>query len=445
MRVREAAPPTPTQAFNIEYVRPWLYPKQLEAIFNPVDLDGKPARYSMIEASTKAGKTHGCICWLFEQAAVNGAPGRNFWWVAPVYKQAKIAFNRLKRACPKQYYHANNQDLQITLLNGAVIEFKSAEKPDNLYGDDVYAAVLDEASRMREEAFNAIRSTVTATKGPMRCIGNVKGQKNWFYKMSRMAQQGAPRMAHYKMTAYDAVEGGVLELEEIEDAKRVLPEDVFRELYLAEPSDDGGNPFGLAHIRACRGELSDDRMVAAGSDLAKKQDWTVVIGLDALQRVCGFDRWQKQPWSETERRILAAVGYVPTLVDSTGVGDPIVERMQEKRSNISGYLFSSASKQRLMEGLAVAIQSHEITIPDGPIIDELENFEYEYTRTGVRYTAPVGFHDDCVMALALAVEQYRRTGHQPGVGAPEIPRVSPWVDNGMSNDETDEYEGEIYG
>jgi hypothetical protein len=57
-----------------------------------------------------------------------------------------------------------------------------------------------------------------------------------------------------------------------------------------------------------------------------------------------------------------------------------------------------------MEGLAVAIQQREITFPEGPITNELNAFEYEYTRTGVRYSAPEGMHDDCVMALALAVE-----------------------------------------
>jgi hypothetical protein len=61
-----------------------------------------------------------------------------------------------------------------------------------------------------------------------------------------------------------------------------------------------------------------------------------------------------------------------------------------------------------MEGLAVAIQQREIRYPDGEllpgcvIVDELEEFEYEYTRTGVRYTAPQGLHDDAVNALALA-------------------------------------------
>jgi hypothetical protein len=62
-----------------------------------------------------------------------------------------------------------------------------------------------------------------------------------------------------------------------------------------------------------------------------------------------------------------------------------------------------------MEGLAVAIQSRGVLFPEGVdpyprvIRSELEAFMYEYTRTGVRYTAPEGNHDDCVDSLALAV------------------------------------------
>ena len=55
-----------------------------------------------------------------------------------------------------------------------------------------------------------------------------------------------------------------------------------------------------------------------------------------------------------------------------------------------------------MEGLAVAIQGKEIGFPDGVIVSELEAFEYEYTRNGVKYSAPAGMHDDTVCALALA-------------------------------------------
>ena len=66
-----------------------------------------------------------------------------------------------------------------------------------------------------------------------------------------------------------------------------------------------------------------------------------------------------------------------------------------------------------MERLAIAITSQEIRIPDGLLVSELESFEYQYTKTGVRYSAPTGLHDDGVCALALAV--YHGT-HAPTQG-----------------------------
>jgi hypothetical protein len=425
---------------SIEYVRPPMYAKQRQAIFEPVDLNGNPARYSWIEASTKAGKTHGCICWLVEQALIHGAQGRNFWWVAPIYAQAKIAWERIKNSLPpsseKFKWKAIESPLQITLPNGAVMMFKSAENPDALYGEDVYAAVIDEASRCREQSWFAVRSTLTATKGPIRAIGNVKGRANWFYKLARRAEQGNPGHAFYKMTAYDAVAGGVLAMEEIEDAKNALPEDTFKELYLAEAADDGGNPFGLQHIAKCVAPMSGIPPVALGADLAKKMDWTVLLGLDKFGATCGFERWQKRDWDSTTNSLIDLIGHLPALVDATGVGDPIVDRLKKKCRRVEGYIFSSKSKQMLMEGLAVAIQRGEVTFPDGPIRQELENFEYVYTRTGVLYSAPEGYHDDCVMALALAVEQRRLIN----AGAPNsLPggstRASPWLGAHSSDDD----------
>lgn len=422
---------------EIEYERPWLYPAQQRAIFDCVDVNGAPARYGVVEASTKAGKTVGCMAWLVEQAYMNAGLNRNFWWVAPVYPQAKIAFRRIKAGLPQGSFVANEADLKITLLGvGSCIWFKTGEKPDNLYGEDVYAAVVDEASRCREDAWIALRSTLTATKGPVRIIGNVKGRTNWHYRVARRAEAGEPGYSYAKLTAYDAVAGGVLDAAEIEDAKRALPEQVFRELYLAEPSDDQGNPFGLQHIAACAVDgLSEAKPVAIGIDLAKSFDWTVVVGLDKTGRVCGFERWQA-PWEDTERRILALAGNTPALVDSTGVGDPIVERLQSKRGNFTGYKFSSQTKQRLMEGLSLAIQQRRVQFPNGPLRSELEAFEYEYTRTGVRYSAPEGVHDDCVVALALAVEQMRLTLPETLNSRPDgLPRLSPWISSDRYGDE----------
>lgn len=382
--------------------RPPLKPYQLSAFFHD-------KRYAWIEGSTKGGKTYTGIAWLFEQAVVGSF--RNYWWVAPTYKTAKIAYTRMASAIPAALRKLNETDLTITLPNGHVIWFLSAEKPDNLYGEDVGAVVIDEASRIREQSWHAIRSTVTYTRGKVRGIGNVKGRKNWFYKLCRAAEAGMASRdpntnAYYaKITAADAVREGILPQEEIDDARRVLPEDVFLELYYGIPTEDGSNPFGMKHIAACVGLMSTDPTAAFGIDLAKAIDYTVTTGLDSQGRVSAWDRFQK-PWEDTYRLIyeITDPSRAPAMVDSTGVGDPVLERLQKDRPRrFQGYKFTSQSKQKLMEGLAVAIQSKQVMFPDGPIKQELENFEYEYTRTGVRYSAPEGFHDDCVISLALAV------------------------------------------
>jgi phage FluMu gp28-like protein len=224
---------TKSDKISIRYNRPALANYQLDALFND-------SRYAIVESSTKAGKTAACLVWIIEQA-LQGKSGQDFWWIAPVYGQCRIAFRRLKAGLPRESYTANESELTLTLINGSRIVCKSAEKPDNLYGEDVYAAVFDEASRAREEAWHALRSTLTATRGKVRIIGNVKGRKNWAYKLARKAESGEPGMSYQKITAYDAIDAGILSEDEIEDARRQLPDNVFRELYLAEPSDENFN------------------------------------------------------------------------------------------------------------------------------------------------------------------------------------------------------------
>ncbi len=405
--MKRSQPGPAMRELKADYVRPWFYPRQLAAIFHG-------ERYGIIEASTKAGKTSACLVWLLEQV-MHGREGQAFWWVAPVYAQAEIAFRRMKTGLPKGYFTVNETKLAVTFANRAAIWFKSGEKPDTLYGEDVGAAVIDEASRVREEAWHAVRSTLTATQGPVRIIGNVQGRRNWFYQLARRAEAGEPGMRYARLTAMDAVEAGVLSAAEVQDAERALPAAVFRELYLAEPSDDGANPFGLAAIAACVGELSLGPPVCWGWDLAKSRDWTVGVALDVEGRVCRLERWQA-PWQETIARVREATGDVSALVDATGAGDPVLEALQRGGAgNFEGFTFTATSKQQLMEGLAVAIQCRQLRFPDGVLRAELDSFAFEYTRTGVRYAAPEGMHDDCVCALALAWHKARVAEPASGV------------------------------
>lgn len=256
------------EIIQIEYERPEVikqYKKQAEFIDAPV-------RFTIIEATTKAGKTSGCIVWLYEQAVSNFGSffvdskgclqsttidletkdGCNYWWVAPTYKVAKIAFRRFKRFIqPKEMFKANESEHTITLRNGAVIYFKSGDDPDGLYGEDVHACVIDEATRMKEDSWTAIFSTLTATEGPCKIIGNVKGSNNWVYKLAREAEKGTkPNWKYFKLTADDAVKAGILKQSVIDEAQRTLPSGTFLELYYGIPFINSSNRFAYAFNKA---------------------------------------------------------------------------------------------------------------------------------------------------------------------------------------------------
>lgn len=363
------------------------------------------------------------IEWIIERTIERGFG--NSWWVATTHDTADIAYRRTKSrlngyidAGPKKIKvgepipFRSNDTRRIIFLGGATIWFKSAEKPDNLFGEDVHDLVGDEMTRWRQAAWTACYTTLTATKGRAKLIGNVKGSKNYAYKLARRAESKvANDWSYHKLTADDAVQGGVLDQETIDQAKQDLPEDVFFELYYAQATEDGSNPFGLQHIENVMGERSKKKAVCYGVDLAKSADFTWIIGLDEDGRQCESVRFNKRPWMEVAKSVFKICGERPILVDSTGVGDPVLEMIIDAGCvQAEGYVFTggvNGSKQKLMEGLAVAIQNGLITFWDERLKAELQLIEYAVQRTGVTYEAPAGDHDDGVMSAGLAWKCYR--------------------------------------
>jgi len=205
-------------------------------------------RFTVTEASTKTGKTFSHIFWLFEYAhgqnpndSLKIKPGMEFWWVAPVYSQAKIAFNRMWRKVAATGVYSKKEspsELQIKTPLGSVIMFKTAKNPDTLYGEDVYASVFDEFTRSKPEAWYALRTTLTATKAPCKFIGNYKGRSNWGHQLGLKANQKDSEYRRFKVTAWDAVKAGILDEEEILQAQKDLPSFMFKALYLAEGDID---------------------------------------------------------------------------------------------------------------------------------------------------------------------------------------------------------------
>lgn len=217
---------------ELQVIKPRLTQYQKDILYNP-------ARFTVTIASTKCGKTFSHIWWLYEKAHhPDVKEGEVFRWIAPTYKTAKIAFDRLRiKLINVDGYKSNLSAMTITCRNGAIIEFFTAENIDGIYGQDVQACVIDESSRCASGLWSAVMSTVTATGGEVKLIGNFTKEGNWVMKLAEKAKTD-PKYAFYKITAYDAVEAGILTAEAVAEAKASLTDAEFKRDYLAEGSDD---------------------------------------------------------------------------------------------------------------------------------------------------------------------------------------------------------------
>lgn len=347
-------------------------------------------RFIVVMCGRRFGKSELCQIKLIQEAI----QGKSIAYITPTYLLAKKFFFKLTSALP---FPKDKSDLIIRFPNGGSVEFFTGERLDNLRGSKFHGVIIDEASYISDLEkgwIESIRPTLTDYKGWAIFISTPKG-KNYFYSL--FMNDGKPNWKSFRFTTFD---NPYIDREEIEEARMQVPQSVFEQEYLANPQENAGNPFGYEFIKSCTKPLSTLPVKCYGIDLAKSYDFTAIVGLDSNGDVCYFDRFQKD-WHSTKQEIMK-LARVPIVIDSSGVGDPIFEELQRAGLNIQGFKFSQGSKQQLMVGLQNAIHQNRIGFPVSRITQELEIFEYEYSKTGVKYSAPSGFHDDCVMALALA-------------------------------------------
>jgi len=357
------------------------------------------ARFNVLQCGRRFGKTT-----LGMQLAIETAlQGKPVAWFAPTYPSLLEVWKYISTTVKPIIKSSHRVDRQIVLVTKGLIDFWSLTNPDSGRGRKYARVIIDEASviPMLELAWQqTIRPMLTDFRGDAWFLGTPKG-RNFFHHLYLKEACAAPGWKSWRM---GTVDNPFISEAEVADARRDLPQHVYEQEYLGVPADDGANPFGIDAIAGCLiPELSTGAPVVFGVDLAKSQDWTVICGLDVDGHICRLQRMQG-PWNLQLEKLAGCIGHTPALIDSTGVGDPILERLQQFCAQVHGFKFTSHSKQQLMEGLTAAIHRREVGIVAGWIQEELECFEYQYTPTGVRYSAPYGLHDDGVCALALAVQ-----------------------------------------
>lgn len=380
-----------------------------------------------VACGTKFGKTlSGSIAMC---SAVPLNPQTLFRWVAPINEQSKIGFKYCKRMLPndESLVKSNEAMLSIKFIPiDSTIQFFHGQYPETLEGEAVSGTILDEAAKMKEQVYASSKTTTTVTRGPIVGISTPRGKNNWFYRKCMEAKEEMMRAKHEgrmptKIFIHaPSTANPTVSLEIIEDARRSLPDRLFRQYYLADFVADG-SIFTNLHENYTTDyiEVNDqfqwfddrpeNRTVVIGADWARSGDYTVFIATDIKDRkVVGIWRMQKIPYPVQVDRLKAfskRFKDVETVWhDKTGVGVALDDMLHRIELPFHGLTFSNASKNDLMAKAMVGFESKLYGIPHiDKLASELSDIEVGTTSLGLpTYAAPSGSHDDLVMALVLS-------------------------------------------
>ena len=329
-----------------------------------------------------------------------------YYWLSPIFPQAKIQFDRFVTDYRDLIRSTNKAFFEIELYSGSKWRFRGTDKPESIKGDTADGGILDECGTMKPDVwFEAFRPMLAVKKGWCDFIGTPKGP-NWFKEIFIAAKDRSDWESFHARS----VDSPFFTRKEYEEAKASVTERIFRQEYEAQFLDDDSEVFRgvMSCVKGDEYEPYHKDLYVIGCDVAKHVDWTVILVMSAHDgHVCYFERFQKIDWPMQIERIESVSKHynnAPVSLDATGVGDPIFDALNKKGVFTIPVKFQQANKNAMIQKLALAIERQEISFPEIPeLINELLMFSFERLPSGtIRYGAPQGYHDDCVMALALA-------------------------------------------
>lgn len=411
MALRSALP-APRHRFRL----PRLFPYQhqfLSLLHNLV----------VVVSATQVGKTFACACWLLVQGWLK--PGSLCWWAAPVYRQARTGYRAIKRIGLASGIIAScrDSDFTIVLVNGTIIECRSWERPQNLQGDPIHAAVVDEAGLLTSEAHAIISSRRAATLGPIRYIGNPSAVGAEFWLLYQMAVDrkaaGDPEVELLKWTWRDR---HVALLEPwrsryaafVAQQERELPPHEFARLYLAEFAVPKGSVFGPYVDQMFRCEPSNEphpgHTYVVSWDIGITEDFTVGLPL-CLQdwTVSWMERLRPGTSSGLEffiRDVSHHWNHGTAVVETNGIGKGVVDDLSPIYDNTQPWCTDNPRKNNAVYELIRMAKAEALTMARYPVMmEEFRVYQGEQNpKTQLwSFGAPKGVHDDTVASMLIGI------------------------------------------
>ena len=370
------------------------------------------ARFKVIAAGRRTGKTR-LAAWTLILEALQAESGHVFY-VAPTQAQARDnIWGMLKELGHEVITAAHINNLQLTLVNGATISLKGADRPDTMRGVSLAYLVVDEMADMKPEVFDEIlRPALMDREGRALFIGTPKG-RNHFYDMYCLANNGDD--PEYKAWHYTSYDNPTISKAEIDKAKVQMSSFAFRQENMASFEARGSAMFKEEWVKygdkpPKDGEYYITCDLAGFEDMAKAKGKKSRLDDTAISVVkVNTDGWYVRDvisgrWdlNETAMKIFQAVEkYKPMAmgiekgIAKQAVMTPLMDLMKRRGRffNVQELTHGNRKKtDRIMWALQGRFENGWITLHKGDwnikFLDQL--FQFPDTLT----------HDDMVDSLA---------------------------------------------
>lgn len=337
--------------------------------------------------------------------------------VSPKLEQSRKIFNdicKILRRTPL-ISRKNETLLNIELINGSQILFKSAEQKDTLRGYTVSGVLcIDEAAFINDDVFyelllpwtNVHQASIVLTSTP-------KFKQGFFYENYMRGLNEEKGNITIDWGKFDTSK--YLSKEKLEMYRQQMPKSAFISEFLGQFCDADSLVFG--DFKGCIKEnkfnpnyeviMSIDWGSGSGQDDTAITLLQYIDGKVVVLCVFYFNNLKVKDTILEIKKLVDKYKVSNIIVEKNSIGkiyfDVMCEEFDSYDITITTFVTTNNSKNKIINELVLDFEQNKIEIPnDKKLINELSFFESSITKNNnVTFNAKIGQHDDLVISLAI--------------------------------------------
>jgi hypothetical protein len=342
-------------------------------------------------------------------------PNSVIYWVSPTDSQSQKVYKDIVNSIYESGIVKSKKmpkgDTEIQFRNGSKILFRSAQSEDNLRGQSVHYMILDEAAFIKRSTIETILLPMLSVRGK-KClfISTPKG-KNYLYDYYLNGQS----LSKWKSLRFSTYDSPLANNEMIEMFKVTLPDKIFKQEVEAEFIDSSSvfNNISDIMILDSLDEPQEGKEYWAGIDIGLINDASVLSIIDDNGNLVKYYRWNgidSPSLIENIKDINDKWKFTKIYIEDNNQGLVIFQSLEMFLPNLMRFNTNSKTKPEIINNLIHLFNMKCMNIiKDEYLRIELEAFIFKQNDNGnIKFLADSGFHDDCVMSLAIARECYEK-------------------------------------